>query len=125
MSYAANKYAQVSQVALSPREIEASALIKAATRLQAIRDDWSGRRDDLDGALMFNRKLWTILVTSVAEEDNPLPQPIKQNIFNLGMFIFKQTTSLNVSPEVEKLNVLVNINRELAAGLRTPVPVAA
>lgn len=125
MNQAASKYAQVSQVALSPRDAEATVLIKAATRLQAIRDDWDGRRADLDGALMFNRKLWTILVTSATDETNPLPVAIKQNILNLGMFIFSQTLALGASPDPAKLAALVNINREIAAGLRQTVPAAA
>ena len=91
--------------------------MKAATRLQAIRDDWGGRRDDLTGALTYNRRLWTILVTSATREDNPLPAPIKQNIGNLGLFIFNHTISAEAEPDAKKLGVLVSINREIAAGL--------
>ena len=37
--------------------------MKAATRLQVITDDWDSRDKDLDEALTYNRKLWTILVS--------------------------------------------------------------
>jgi flagellar biosynthesis activator protein FlaF len=92
--------------------------MKAATRLQAIREDWDGRRAELDDALTFNRKLWTILVTSATEAENPLPPAIKTNIANLGMFVFERTVTLMLEPAPEKLSALVNINREIAAGLR-------
>lgn len=98
--------------------------MKAATRLQAIRDDWGGRRGDLTGALTYNRRLWTILVTSATREENPLPAPIKRNIGNLGLFIFGQTISAEAEPDAGKLAVLVTINREIAAGLRS-LPEAA
>lgn len=119
MHQAANAYARVAQAAQSPRELEASILMKAATRLQAIRENWDARRGELDDALLYNRKLWTILVSSVTREDNPLPVPIKQNIANLGLFIFNRTIDLGFSPEPQKLAILVSINREIAAGLRT------
>jgi flagellar protein FlaF len=92
--------------------------MKAATRLQAIREDWTGKRKDLDEALTYNRKLWTILVTSATEADNPLPPAIKQNIANIGLFVFNRTITVMAEPAPEKLVALVNINREIAAGLR-------
>ena len=117
MSQAANAYAKAAQAAQSPREIEATVLMKAATRLQTIRDDWNAKSRELDEALTFNRKLWTVLVTSVTDAANPLPTPIKENVANLGLFVFKQTLALMAEPAPEKLGTLININRELAAGL--------
>lgn len=99
--------------------------MRAAARLQGIRDEWDGRRGELDEALTYNRKLWTILVTAVMEEDNPLPAPLKQNLANLGIFVFKHTMTLMGAPAPERLGVLININREIAAGLRTNVAASA
>jgi flagellar protein FlaF len=118
MQQAANAYAKVAKATQSPRDLEATVLINAATRLQLIRDDWTTRRAELDEALTFNRKLWTILVTSVTDADNPLPQPIKNNIANLAIFVFERTITVMSEPGPEKLGVLVTINREIAAGLR-------
>ena len=92
--------------------------MKAATRLQRIRDDWEGQRADLDEALKYNRKLWTVLVSAATSPESVLPQPIKQNIGNLALFIFNQTMAVMSEPKPEKLAVLVSINREIAAGLR-------
>ena len=113
----------MAQATQSPRELEAAVLLKAASRLQAVRDDWQGRRSDLDEALTFNRKLWTILVTSVTDADNPLPVAIKNNIANLAIFVFERTITVMTEPGPEKLSALVTINREIAAGLRSqPAP---
>ena len=98
--------------------------MKAATRLQAIRDDWDGRSGDLRDALTYNRRLWTLISTSATREDNPLPLPIKQNIGSLGVFVLNHTVTVEVAPESAKLGVLVTINREIAAGLRA-LPAAA
>lgn len=118
MHQAASAYARMSQTAQSPRELEATILMKAAARLQMIKDDWDNKQGDLDEALTYNRKLWTILVSSVTGEDNPLPTMIRQNIVNLGLFIFNRTLQLTADPQPDKITILVNINRDIAAGLR-------
>jgi len=101
----------------SPRDLEASLLLKAAARLQAVRDGWTDNRSDLDGALLYNRKLWTIFLDSAMSEESPLPIEIRQNIANLGMFVMKQTVTITSDPKPEGLAPLININREIAAGL--------
>jgi flagellar protein FlaF len=125
MSQAANAYAKAAQTAQSPREIEATVLMRAATRLQTIRDDWNTKRPELDEALTYNRKLWTVLVTAATDSGNPLPDPIKQNVANLGLFVFKHTVALMSAPAPDRLGVLININREIAAGLRGNAAAAA
>jgi|SRR4051794_28951126 flagellar biosynthesis activator protein FlaF len=125
MQQAATAYTKVAQATQSPRELEAAILMKAATRLQAIRDDWDGRRRELFEALTYNRKLWTVLVSSTTEADNPLPVGIKQNVANLGIFIFNHTLAVMTQPAPERLAILIDINREIAAGLRGPAAQAA
>jgi flagellar biosynthesis activator protein FlaF len=113
-----NAYSKTAQATVSPRELEANLLMKAATKFQRIMDDWDVRKIELDEALTYNRKLWTILVTSATDPENPLPREIKQNIANLAAFIFKRTFEVMAEPAVEKLNILVFINKNIAAGLR-------
>jgi flagellar protein FlaF len=85
--------------------------------LQSICDAWSGKAQELDDALVYNRKLWSVFLTSVTRDDNPLPREIKQNIANLGMFVMKQTVSLGTDPKPERVGSIISINRQLAAGL--------
>jgi flagellar protein FlaF len=53
----------------------------------------------------------------VTRPENPLPDLIRQNVANLGLFVMNQTISSTAEPRPEKLASLININRELAAGL--------
>jgi flagellar protein FlaF len=91
--------------------------MSAAARLQAVRDGGTDKSPDLDAALLFNRKLWSILVTSATSPENPLPANLRQNVANLGIFVFKQTLAILADPKPQNLGSLININRELAAGL--------
>ena len=87
-------------------------------QLQRIRDNWDEQQADLDKALTYNRKLWSIFIQAVTREENPLPQPIRQNIANLGIFVMNHTLDIMAAPQPAKLTALISINREIAAGLR-------
>jgi flagellar biosynthesis activator protein FlaF len=116
---AAQAYQKTSQVAVSPRELEATLLMKAAARLQLIKDDWEETSfAERDEALTYNRKLWTILVTSATSSESQLPQEVKNNLASLGVFIFKHTMAVMADPAPEKLTTLISINRNIAEGLR-------
>ena len=101
----------------TPRELEASLLLKAASRLQAISDQWESQRGNLDEALLYNRKLWTVFLAAATQGEHALPPAVRQNVANLGLFVMNQTMALQQEPRREKLGSLININREIAAGL--------
>ena len=117
MQSAAQAYGAVAKQIANPRELEADLLLKAAARLQAIHEAWDGKRAELDGALLYNRKLWSIFLTSVTNAEHPLPVGIRQNVANLGLFVMNQTVAMLRDPQRAQLGALININRELAAGL--------
>jgi flagellar protein FlaF len=117
MPNAAQAYAMVASQLADPRALEADLLLKAATRLQAVHDGWESMRSELDAALIYNRKLWAIFLTSVTNTEHPLPVEIRQNVANLGLFVMNQTVSMLAEPKRAKVAALISINRELAAGL--------
>ena len=117
MSSAAATYARNSKTTASRREIEAQALLKAARQLQDVVENWRGPDSRLTSAILFNRKLWSIFMTDAISDDNPLAPDIRQNIANIGIFVMNQTLSLQANPEASKLNSLIEINCNIAAGL--------
>ncbi len=117
MQNAAQAYGSVAKQIASPRELEADLLLKAACRLQAVHDAWDRAKPELDQALLYNRKLWSIFLTSVTSPEHALPVAVRQNVANLGLFVMNQTVSLLRDPQREHLGPLIKINRELAAGL--------
>ena len=121
MHKALNAYEQNAKVTQSPRELEASLLLKAASQLQYIADNWKENRgkenNEFLAALYYNRRLWSVLLGSISGQENPLPIEIKNNVASLGAFVLRHTISVQAYPSPEKLKVLVTINKELAAGL--------
>jgi flagellar biosynthesis activator protein FlaF len=118
MSNPAQAYARTAQQTLQGRALEAHVLLKSAARLQGIKDSWPAREGELQDALLTNRKIWTIFVTGMTQDDCELPSLIRSNIINLGMFVFNRTLEMAVSARPEQIGALVEINRNLAAGLR-------
>jgi flagellar protein FlaF len=53
----------------------------------------------------------------VTSEESPLPIEVRQNVANLGLFVLNQTIAMTGDPQPERLGSLININRQIAAGL--------
>jgi flagellar biosynthesis activator protein FlaF len=118
MHYASKAYARVASETAAPRELEASLLLKAAAKLQAVHDSWRDKPAGLNEALLYNRRLWTVFIDAVTQDDNKLPVPVRQNLANLGVFVMGETFALMTDPKPSHLTSLININRGIAAGLR-------
>ncbi len=118
MNYAANAYAKVATETASPRELEATLLLRAAAKLQAVHDAWPKKSADFNDALLYNRRLWTIFIDAVIREDNKLPKEVRQNLTRLGMFVMSETFAALTKPTPNQLKAMIKVNRGIAAGLR-------
>jgi len=105
----------------NPRELEAQLLMRAASKLQAVKDGAVTKIADVLSAVRYNRRLWLIFAISTSNPDNPLPIEIRKNVISLASFVVNRSMTLETAaqPQPEWIDVLININREIAAGLRT------
>ncbi len=118
MNYASKAYAKVAKETAPPRELEASLLLKAAAKLQAVHDSWRDKPAGLNDALMYNRRLWTVFIDAVMRDDNKLPHAVRENLTKLGMFVMSETFALMTQPKQNHIKSIIKINRGIAAGLR-------
>jgi|SRR3954451_22899597 flagellar protein FlaF len=116
-SAAARAYARVATTTSSPRDIEAQALLMAANKLQAVMNNADATYAQTSEALMFNRKLWSIFLSEAQRDENPQPLDVRQNIANISIFVLSQTAALHISQQREHIKPLIDINRNIAAGL--------
>ena len=117
-----NPYAAAAQVASTPQEgnpraTEAWALTEAGRRMAmaASRDDITSIRE----ALRLNWRLWTIFQAdlTVALETDPTNE-VTVNMLTLCQFVDRHTVESLASPTKDKLEILINLNRQIAAGLK-------
>ena len=106
------------------RETEAHALLSCASRLEAAREEKCSQQEFYD-ALRHNQQLWTLFQSCLCEADNPLPRDLKGLLLNLSIYVDKVTFRALGSNNKELLRSLININRNIAAGLRKKPPVEA
>ena len=119
MNYASRAYAKTAKEVAPPRELEANLLLQAAAKLQALHDSWNARTASLNEALLYNRRLWTVFLDAVIRSDSPLPAQLRENVKTLGAFVLCETFSMMTKPRQKHLENLININRRIAAGLRS------
>jgi flagellar protein FlaF len=106
--------------------LEGQVLLKSAQKLEDIasrlRRGESVSPSEIGETLDYNQKLWTIFATDVSEPSHPMPQEIKNNIASLGLYVFKRTHEVRLNPDAQKMQILISINRNIAAGLMKQPP---
>ena len=113
-------YNTVDKKTMPGRETEARVLTQAAIKLKDCRDNWGAKDQDekLDEALKYTQRIWSIFQGELSNEDNPLPRQLKINLLQLSSFIDKRIFETMSYPSPEKLTAVININKNIAAGLR-------
>jgi len=105
-----------------PTYTEAWALIEAARRMatasdHANRDDIKDR-NKLRDAIRLNWRLWTIFQAEMSTDDNSsVPDEIQINMLTLCKFVDHHTIDTLTDLSPEKIGTLIEINRNIAAGL--------
>ncbi len=113
-------YETVDKKTMSGRETEAAVLTKAARKLKDCQNGWdaSDRDERLSEALKFNQLVWSILQGELKKEDNPLNRKLRADLLRLSAFVDRRIFETLADPSPEKLNIVININNNIAAGLR-------
>ena len=101
------------------RELEAHVLLKSAKFLTDIQNNWDSTTSEiLEETLKYNRQIWMMFYdTAIENSEGDRPNDLRSNIVNLANFVFKRELDILSAPSKEKLDILISINREIAAGL--------
>ena len=113
-------YDTVNKETMSGREIEAAVLTKAARKLKDCQDSWDveNRDEKLSEALKFNQLVWSIFQGELKKENNPLNRKLRADLLRLSAFVDQRIFETIADPSPEKLSIVININNNIAAGLR-------
>ncbi len=79
-------------------------------------------REAILAAARLNWRLWTIFQSELLDPQCTVPTDVRVNVLTLAQFVDKRTVEILGDPQPEKLDALISIDRELAAGLYTKVP---
>ena len=101
-----------------PQLTEAWALTEAGRRMALAARDVENP-EGMRMALRLNWRLWTLFQAQLATGGSiDVPDDLRINLLTLCKFIDKHTVDSILKPTPEKLNTLVDLNRNIAAGLQ-------
>ena len=107
-------YQQSQKTVEKPEDTDAMVLMLAADRLQNVKA--TPNEAVFEETLLYNQAIWTVIQSEMTE-DHPLPIEIKTNIISLSLFVDKQTAKAIGTQDPQKVDSLISINRNIAAGL--------
>ena len=110
-------YQQPTRNGGSPRETEGRALLEAARRIAEAQKAADSAK--ILKAVRLNWRLWTIFQAEISAPTCTLPREVRQNMLTLCNFVDQRTVGILAEPKPDLLNVLINVNRNIAAGLLT------
>lgn len=112
-------YEMSGKATVSSRELEAAALFKTARMMEASKDGGADKEKAvrLQQALRHNLRLWTLFQGELARTDHEMPVGLRQDLLTLSAFVDRRTFEAMSSPEPEKIQTLIDINRQIALGL--------
>ena len=124
---AIREYVGIQKESMSGRELEASVLTKAGLMLKSCQENWEApdRESKLLDAIKFNQKVWSFFQAELSEPGNPMPKKLREDILNLSLFVDKRFFEVMAYPDRDKLSIVIDINFNIAAGLRTSQESAA
>lgn len=104
-----------------PRYTEAWALVEAARRMAVSigsgEPDSREQRQGMKSAIRLNWRLWTIFQAELTSAESDAPLELRQNMLSLCQFVDRHTVGCLAEPTPDKLRHLIDLNRNIAAGL--------
>lgn len=116
-------YKKAEKKSLAGKDLEVAVLVKGARLLKECQRNWESytqkqRLTELAEACKYNQRVWAVFQTEALQEDNPLPAQLKRNILLLAGYVDKRLIDVLAYPSPEKLTQVIDINLNIAAGLR-------
>lgn len=114
-------YEDVNRTTMSGRDVEVTVLNQAAKKLAECQKNWNaeGHVNRLNDALKYNQLIWSIFQSELEKEDNPLPRKIRLDMPRLIKFVDRRIFETMAEPSPEKLDIVINITQNIAAGLQS------
>jgi flagellar biosynthesis activator protein FlaF len=114
-------YAPTQVAVRTDRAIEAQLLSQVTARLRVTLRDQTENFPALVSAVHDNRRMWTTLAASVADQENDLPAGLRAQLFYLAEFTDRH--SRNILRGTADAKALVDINTAVMRGLMGQVAV--
>jgi flagellar protein FlaF len=117
MQNGVHAYAAAARSGLSGRTLEATVLKRCALDLQRTSANAGEDPGAFMAALERNRRAWSIFAEEIRDDSSTLPQAMRANMLRMAVFVFRRTAELADGAAPKGADMLIALNRSLAAGL--------
>lgn len=97
------------------RERERQAIEHSIGLLQAAQTAGPGSREAVE-ALLFVRRLWSLLVEDLAGTENDLPKPLRADLISVGLWIMREAEQIRLG-QSHNFNGLIEVSTAIRDGL--------
>jgi flagellar protein FlaF len=106
----------IEEAATSSRVRERGAMDRAIALLEEAEDEGLRSVRGVE-ALLFTRRLWTIMLEDLARSDNDLPRELRANLISIGLWIMKEAERVR-NGETDSVRTLIEIMSIIRDGLK-------
>jgi flagellar biosynthesis activator protein FlaF len=98
------------------RDNERLAFERSIDLLKIARDKGRGSRESVE-ALVFANRLWSVLLSDLADADNGYPDTLKASLISIGIWILRQTEEIRQG-RVDDFTSLIEVSETISRGLK-------
>jgi flagellar biosynthesis activator protein FlaF len=98
------------------RDNERLAFERSIELLKTARGKGRGSRESVE-ALVFANRLWSVLLSDLADADNAYPDTLKASLISIGIWILRQTEEIRQG-RVDDFTSLIEVSETISRGLK-------
>lgn len=105
----------INEAAETARERERAAVGRSIELMEAAETSGARSREAIE-ALLYTRRLWSMLLEDLAKADNELPAELRANLISIGLWIMKEAEKVRLE-EQGSFRPLIEVSSILRDGL--------
>jgi len=110
-------YAEVlDETPQSARARERQAIDRSIQLLQAADTAGVKSREAVE-ALLFARRLWSVLIEDLARDENDLPQQLRADLISIGLWIMREAEQIRLEKS-DNFKGIIEVSRNIRDGLQ-------
>ena len=98
------------------RERERQAIERSIELLQAAERSGVRSRDAIE-AILFVRRLWSVLIEDLANPDNDLPQTLRADLISIGLWVMREAEQIRLEKS-DNFKGIIDVSSVIRDGLR-------
>jgi flagellar protein FlaF len=97
------------------RQRERQAIDRSIELLRAAEKAGTQSREAVE-ALLFARKLWSILIEDLAKQENDLPQQLRADLISIGLWVMREAEQIRLEKS-DNFKGIIEVSQTIRDGL--------